>query len=122
VPPRGGLEQAGATVAHAQELDAALRVSEDWAIERPSGMTERPICNCATLSHPNHAGRACNEPAMTASGLCGDCAFFRMGHKAGRAGARAARREVGHYTTGWITRLHYGESVVDRVPKRRPPM
>jgi hypothetical protein len=33
------------------------------------------VCTCANLRHAHHLGRACSEPAVTPSGLCGVCAW-----------------------------------------------
>jgi hypothetical protein len=50
-------------------------------IARASGMTERPTCNCGTLTHRHHLGRACSESAVTPSGLCGFCSFLAWAKK-----------------------------------------
>jgi hypothetical protein len=44
-------------------------------------MTERATCNCTALRHGNHSGQPCSEPAITASGLCGVCAFIAWSEK-----------------------------------------
>ena len=38
-------------------------------------------CKCTTMGHRNHLGRPCGQPAITASGLCGTCAFIEWAEK-----------------------------------------
>jgi len=40
------------------------------------------------MKHRNHAGRACDHPAITASGLCGECAFLRWAEKQAETAGR----------------------------------
>jgi len=53
------------------------RVGACYAAGRSSpSMTEQGKCKCATMRHRNHAGRTRDHSAITASGLCGTCAFI----------------------------------------------
>jgi hypothetical protein len=42
--------------------------------------------------HRNHAGRACDHPAITASGLCGECAFILWSEKQAETVRKAAEK------------------------------
>jgi hypothetical protein len=39
----------------------------------PTGANVMSICRCINFAHPEHAGRACAEPAMADEGLCEAC-------------------------------------------------